>query len=69
MQPSMMLPVPAVALTGIIKVGYGRCPCLWHLSYFLLADGRCVSLLKILYTNECIYDCKYCINRKSNDVT
>ena len=32
------------------------------------ADGRCVSLLKILYTNECIYDCKYCINRKSNDV-
>ena len=32
------------------------------------ADGRCVSLLKILYTNECIYDCKYCVNRKSNDV-
>lgn len=32
------------------------------------ADGRCISLLKILYTNECIYDCKYCINRKSNDV-
>lgn len=32
------------------------------------ADGRCVSLLKILYSNECIYDCKYCINRKSNDV-
>ena len=32
------------------------------------ADGRCVSLLKILFTNECIFDCKYCINRKSNDV-
>ncbi|MDE6626866.1 MAG: putative DNA modification/repair radical SAM protein [Lachnospiraceae bacterium] len=31
------------------------------------ADGRCISLLKILYTNECIYDCKYCVNRKSND--
>lgn len=31
------------------------------------ADGRCVSLLKILYTNECIYDCKYCVNRVSND--
>lgn len=31
-------------------------------------DGRCISLLKILFTNECIYDCKYCINRKSNDV-
>ena len=32
------------------------------------ADGRCVSLLKILMTNHCIYDCKYCINRKSNDI-
>lgn len=32
------------------------------------ADGRCTSLLKILFTNECIYDCKYCINRSSNDV-
>lgn len=32
------------------------------------ADGRCISLLKILLTNECIYDCKYCINRRSNDV-
>ncbi len=32
------------------------------------ADGRCISLLKILMTNECIYDCKYCINRCSNDV-
>lgn len=31
------------------------------------ADGRCISLLKILFTNECIYDCKYCINRRSND--
>ena len=34
----------------------------------LSSDGRCISLLKILFTNECIYDCKYCINRKSNDV-
>lgn len=32
------------------------------------ADGRCISLLKILFTNECIYDCKYCVNRCSNDV-
>jgi putative DNA modification/repair radical SAM protein len=30
-------------------------------------DGRCISLLKILMTNQCIYDCKYCINRVSND--
>lgn len=32
------------------------------------ADGRCISLLKILLSNECIYDCKYCLNRRSNDV-
>lgn len=32
------------------------------------ADGRCISLLKILMTNHCIYDCKYCKNRKSNDI-
>ena len=32
------------------------------------ADGRCISLLKILMTNYCVYDCKYCINRKNNDI-
>ncbi|MDO5396428.1 MAG: putative DNA modification/repair radical SAM protein [bacterium] len=32
------------------------------------ADGRCISLLKILLTNYCIYDCQYCVNRSSNDV-
>ena len=32
------------------------------------ADGRCISLLKILFTNQCIYDCKYCVNRSSSDV-
>lgn len=31
-------------------------------------DGRCISLLKILFTNCCIYDCKYCMNRSSNDI-
>ncbi|AOY78316.1 putative DNA modification/repair radical SAM protein [Clostridium formicaceticum] len=31
-------------------------------------DGRCISLLKILLTNECIYNCAYCVNRSSNDV-
>ncbi|MBN9302901.1 MULTISPECIES: putative DNA modification/repair radical SAM protein [Dysgonomonas] len=31
-------------------------------------DGRCVSLLKIMLTNYCIYDCAYCINRRSNDI-
>ena len=32
------------------------------------ADGRCVSLLKVLMTNFCVYDCQYCVNRRSNDV-
>ena len=31
------------------------------------ADGRCISLLKILMTNACIYDCEYCVNRRSHD--
>ena len=31
-------------------------------------DGRCISLLKVLMTNACIYDCQYCVNRRSNDV-
>ena len=31
-------------------------------------DGRCISLLKILLTNYCIYDCLYCVNRRSNDI-
>lgn len=32
------------------------------------ADGRCVTLLKVLMTNACCYDCQYCVNRRSNDV-
>ena len=37
------------------------------LCHSFAADGRCISLLKILYTNQCIYDCRYCVNRRSND--
>lgn len=32
------------------------------------ADGRCISLLKVLMSNQCIYDCRYCVNRISNDI-
>ena len=32
------------------------------------ADGRCISLLKVMLTNYCMYDCAYCINRRSNDI-
>ncbi|HBU12983.1 MAG TPA: putative DNA modification/repair radical SAM protein [Clostridiales bacterium] len=41
-------------------VGCGIC-------HSFAADGRCVSLLKVLMTNSCVYDCKYCVNRRSND--
>ena len=32
------------------------------------ADGRCISLLKILFTNECIFNCSYCLNNCNSDV-
>lgn len=32
------------------------------------SDGRCISLLKTLLSNDCVYDCRYCINRRSNDI-
>ena len=47
--------------------GMGNCS-KYGICHSFSADGRCISLLKILFTNECIYDCKYCINRSSNDV-
>ncbi len=47
--------------------GIGSCE-LSGICHSFSADGRCISLLKILFTNECIYDCKYCVNRRSNDV-
>ena len=40
----------------------------WGICHSFTDDGRCVSLLKILYTNHCLYDCAYCINRSSNDI-
>ncbi|WP_153797258.1 putative DNA modification/repair radical SAM protein [Foetidibacter luteolus] len=46
---------------GLGNTGNGIC-------HAYTEDGRCVSLLKILLTNHCIYDCAYCVSRKSNDV-
>jgi putative DNA modification/repair radical SAM protein len=40
----------------------------WGICHSFTSDGRCVSLLKIMLTNHCIYDCAYCINRRSNDI-
>ncbi len=39
----------------------------WGVCHSFTDDGRCVSLLKVLYTNACMYDCAYCVNRTSND--
>ena len=47
--------------------GLGNCVQM-GICHSFAADGRCISLLKILFTNECIFDCQYCINRRSNDV-
>lgn len=47
---------------GIGNASYGG------LCHSFAADGRCISLLKILMTNFCLFDCKYCVNRRSNDV-
>ncbi|MDR1415171.1 MAG: putative DNA modification/repair radical SAM protein [Odoribacteraceae bacterium] len=40
----------------------------WGICHGFSADGRCISLLKIMLTNHCIHDCAYCINRRENDV-
>ena len=40
----------------------------WGICHSFTEDGRCVSLLKIMLTNYCIYDCAYCINRRTNDI-
>ena len=42
-------------------VGCGIC-------HSFASDGRCISLLKVLLTNHCVFDCQYCVNRRSNDV-
>lgn len=39
----------------------------WGVCHSFTEDGRCISLLKIMMTNHCIYDCAYCINRRTND--
>ncbi len=40
----------------------------WGICHSFTEDGRCISLLKIMLTNNCMYDCAYCVNRRSNDV-
>lgn len=61
----------ACTSSGVERKGNGRdmgnaAAC--GICHAFAVDGRCISLLKILMSNECVFDCKYCINRKSNDV-
>jgi len=43
-------------------------PVAWGICHSYTPDGRCVSLLRLLLTNFCVYDCQYCVNRRSSDV-
>lgn len=61
----------ACTSSGVVRKGNGKdmgntAAC--GICHAFAADGRCISLLKILMSNECVFDCKYCINRASNDV-
>ncbi len=50
------------------KKGYVGNSCAAGICHSFAGDGRCISLLKILQSNECIYNCKYCLSRSDNDV-
>lgn len=61
----------ACTSSGVDRRGNGKSIGNSHVSgicHSFSSDGRCISLLKILMTNYCVYNCKYCINRASNDV-
>jgi putative DNA modification/repair radical SAM protein len=57
------------ATSGADRTNVGRVgnACAAGICHSWTADGRCVSLLKVLFTNKCVYDCKYCVNRRSAD--
>lgn len=50
------------------KGGLGNTVGGWGICHSFADDGRCISLLKVMLTNHCIYDCAYCVNRRNNDV-
>ena len=54
-----------VARSNTGRIGSAACAGICH---SWSADGRCISLLKVLFTNKCVYDCQYCVNRRSLDV-
>ena len=52
------------ARVNVGRIGSAACAGICHT---WTADGRCMSLLKVLLSNDCVYDCKYCVNRRSSD--
>ena len=61
----------ACTSSGVDRAGvHGKlgCSVAAGICHSFTPDGRCVSLLKVLYSNACCYDCGYCVNRRSNDV-
>lgn len=61
----------ACTSSGVDRAGvHGKlgCSAAAGICHSFTPDGRCVSLLKVLYSNACCYDCGYCVNRRSNDV-
>jgi len=50
--------------SGVGRIGSTACAGICH---SWAADGRCISLLKVLQSNDCVYDCKYCVNRRTSD--
>ena len=61
----------ACTSSGVDRAGvHGKlgCSVAAGICHSFSADGRCISLLKVLLTNYCAYDCKFCVNRRSNDV-
>lgn len=54
-----------VARKNVGRLGNAACAGICH---SWSSDGRCISLLKVLFTNKCVYDCQYCVNRRSVDV-
>jgi putative DNA modification/repair radical SAM protein len=51
--------------SGMGRIGNTACAGICH---SWTADGRCMSLLKVLQSNDCVFDCKYCVNRRSHEV-
>ena len=61
----------ACTSSGVARAGvHGKlgCSVAAGICHSFTPDGRCISLLKVLYSNACCYDCGYCVNRRSNDV-